>query len=90
MLTLTETLSFDQAKMVVEHAENESGGKDLYLKGICIQGGVRNANREYIVTEIAELAQYAPTIRYKGGYSVLGEVDRSKDPNINPDLVHDY
>ena len=53
MLNLTETLSFDQAKMVVEHTENESGGKDLYLKGICIQGGVRNANqRVYPVTEI--------------------------------------
>jgi hypothetical protein len=40
MKTLTEQLSYDQAEIVVENA-NE--GKDLYMKGICIQGGVRNA-----------------------------------------------
>ncbi len=42
MFQLRENLSFDQAKMVVESA-NE--GKDLYMKGICIQGGVNNANQ---------------------------------------------
>ena len=56
MLNLTETLSFDQAKMVVETTENDKGEKDLYLKGICIQGGVRNANqRVYPVTEIGRM-----------------------------------
>ena len=42
MQNLSEILTFDQAKIVVESA-NE--GKDLYMKGICIQGGVRNANQ---------------------------------------------
>ena len=32
MLTLTETLSSHQAKMVLEHTENSEGGKDPYLK----------------------------------------------------------
>jgi hypothetical protein len=51
MNLLSENLSFDKAKMVVESA-NE--GKDLYMKGICIQGGVRNANqRVYPVNEIS-------------------------------------
>ena len=51
VFTLTENLSFDQAKIVVETTENKDGGKDLYMKGICIQGGVRNANqRVYPVT----------------------------------------
>ena len=60
MLNLTETLSFDQAQMVVETTENDTGGKDLYLKGICIQGGVRNANqRVYPVNEISR-AVHAP------------------------------
>ena len=87
MLTLTETLSFDQAKMVVEHAENESGGKDLYLKGICIQGGVRNANqRVYPVTEIGR-AVNTLNDQIKGGYSVLGEVDHPEGLNINLDRV---
>ena len=87
MLTLTETLSFDQAKMVVEHAENESGGKDLYLKGICIQGGVRNANqRVYPVTEISR-AVNTLNDQIQGGYSVLGEVDHPEGLNINLDRV---
>ena len=30
---LREHLTFDQAGMVVETAENSNGGKDLYLKG---------------------------------------------------------
>ena len=87
MLTLTETLSFDQAKMVVETTENESGSKDLYLKGICIQGGVRNANqRTYPVTEIGR-AVNTLNDQIKGGYSVLGEVDHPEGLNINLDRV---
>jgi len=54
MNLLSESLSFDQAKVIVESA-NE--GKDLYMKGICIQGGVRNANqRVYPVTKLAGLS----------------------------------
>ena len=84
---LSEALSFDQAKMGVEHTENESGGKDLYLKGICIQGGVRNANqRVYPVTEIGR-AVNTLNDQIKGGYSVLGEVDHPEGLNINLDRV---
>jgi len=87
MLNLTETLSFDQAKMVVETTENDNGGKDLYLKGICIQGGVRNANqRVYPVTEISR-AVNTLNDQIKGGYSVLGEVDHPEGLNINLDRV---
>ena len=87
MLNLTETLSFDQAKMVVETTENDSGGKDLYLKGICIQGGVRNANqRVYPVTEISR-AVNTLNDQIKGGYSVLGEVDHPEGLNVNLDRV---
>ena len=87
MLNLTETLSFDQAKMVVETTENDSGSKDLYLKGICIQGGVRNANqRVYPVTEISR-AVNTLNDQIKGGYSVLGEVDHPEGLNVNLDRV---
>ena len=87
MLNLTETLSFDQAKMVVETTENDAGGKDLYLKGICIQGGVRNANqRVYPVTEISR-AVNTLNDQIQGGYSVLGEVDHPEGLNINLDRV---
>ena len=87
MLNLTETLSFDQAKMVVETTENDKGEKDLYLKGICIQGGVRNANqRVYPVTEIGR-AVNTLNDQIKGGYRVLGEVDHPEGLNINLDRV---
>ena len=87
MHNLTETLSFDQAKMVVETTENDAGGKDLYLKGICIQGGVRNANqRVYPVTEISR-AVNTLNDQIQGGYSVLGEVDHPEGLNINLDRV---
>ena len=87
MLNLTETLSFDQAKMDVETTENDSGGEDLYLKGICIQGGVRNANqRVYPVTEISR-AVNTLNDQIKGGYSVLGEVDHPEGLNVNLDRV---
>ena len=47
---LIENLSYDQAKMEMTH---DGEGKNLYLKGICIQGGVKNANqRVYPITEI--------------------------------------
>ena len=87
MFNLTETLSFDEAGIVVEHTENAAGGKDLYLKGICIQGGVRNANqRVYPVNEISR-AVNTLNDQIKGGYSVLGEVDHPEGLNINLDRV---
>ena len=84
---LRENLTFDQAKMVIETTENAKGGKDLYLKGICIQGGVKNANqRVYPVTEIGR-AVNTLNDQITGGYSVLGEVDHPEGLNINLDRV---
>jgi len=84
MRNLRENLTFDQAKMVVESA-NE--GKDLYMKGICIQGGVRNANqRMYPVNEIGRAVKTLSD-QITGGFSVLGEVDHPEGLNINLDRV---
>ena len=84
MVNLRENLSFDQANMVLENA-NE--GKDLYMKGICIQGGVRNANqRVYPVNEIGRAVKTLNE-QISGGYSVLGEVDHPEGLNINLDRV---
>lgn len=81
---LQENLTFDAARIVVEsHGE----GKDLYMKGICIQGGVKNANeRVYPVSEI-EAAVKTLNEQIHGGYSVLGEVDHPDDLKINLDRV---
>jgi hypothetical protein len=80
---LKEHLSFDAARMIVEGTD----GKDLYMKGICIQGGVKNANeRVYPVNEI-EKAVKTLTEQLTSGYSVLGEVDHPDDLKINLDRV---
>jgi len=82
-LYLKEHLTFDAARMVVEGAE----GKDLYMKGICIQGGVKNANeRVYPVSEI-EHAVKTLNEQLATGHSVLGEVDHPDDLKINLDRV---
>jgi hypothetical protein len=84
MKNLQEHLTFDQANIVLENA-NE--GKDLYLKGIMIQGGVRNANqRVYPVNEIGRAVKTLND-QISGGYSVLGEVDHPEGLNINIDRV---
>ena len=82
-LYLRENLTFDAARIVVEGVE----GKDLYMKGICIQGGVKNANeRVYPVNEI-EKAVRTLNEQIVGGYSVLGEVDHPDDLKVNLDRV---
>ena len=84
MKNLREHLTFNQANIVLESA-NE--GKDLYLKGIMIQGGVRNANqRVYPVNEIGRAVKTLND-QIKNGYSVLGEVDHPEGLNINIDRV---
>jgi len=82
---LQEHLTFDQAKVVIE--SDEKDGKTLHLKGICIQGGVRNANqRVYPVSEIAKAVKTLND-QLQGGYSVMGEVDHPQDLKINLDRV---
>ena len=62
-------------------------GKDLYMKGICIQGGIKNANeRVYPVNEIGKAVKTLND-QINSGYSVLGEVDHPDDLKINLDRV---
>ena len=85
---LREHLSFTQARAEILSEEAADGsGKNLYLKGICIEGGVRNANeRVYPVNEISKAVD---TINEQiiTGHSVLGEVDHPEDLKINLDRV---
>jgi hypothetical protein len=85
---LKENLTFDAARMeVLTEATADAKGKNLYMKGIFIQGGVKNHNeRVYPVNEI-EKAVSALNEQIKGGYSVLGEVDHPDDLKINLDRV---
>lgn len=61
--------------------------KNLYLSGICIQGGIRNANRRiYPVNEIGNAVRTLND-QIHNGYSVCGEVDHPDDLKINLDRV---
>jgi hypothetical protein len=86
---LQEHLSFTQAKaeVLLEEAHDGSGTKTMKLKGICIEGGVRNANeRVYPVHEITKAVDTVNE-QIKTGHSVLGEVDHPDDLKINLDRV---
>ncbi|CAB4130373.1 prohead core scaffolding protein and protease [uncultured Caudovirales phage] len=81
---LREHLSYDQAKMVVESAED---GKSLYMVGKFLGGAQVNENgRVYPAHEIRKAVDdLNETVT--GGYSVLGEVDHPEGLNINLDRV---
>ena len=82
---LREHLSFDQAGVILE--SDDKDGKTLHLKGIAMQGGIRNANqRVYPVDEI-ERAVKTLNDQIQNGYSVLGEVDHPDDLKVNLDRV---
>jgi hypothetical protein len=85
--TLSEHLSFDQAKIVLERDEGSDGKKTLHLNGICIQGDIRNANQRVYSSREIDRAVKTLNEQISGGYSVLGEVDHPQDLKINLDRV---
>jgi hypothetical protein len=85
---LKEHLSFTQARVQLLSEEAADGsGKTMKLKGVCIEGGVRNANER--VYPVSEISKAVDTIneQIKTGHSVLGEVDHPDDLKINLDRV---
>jgi hypothetical protein len=85
---LREDLTFNQANIqVFEEQDAGTGGKSLYLKGICIEGDKRNANER--VYPLHEIRRAVETIneQIRNGNSVLGEVDHPDDLKINLDRV---
>jgi hypothetical protein len=83
-LYLRENLTFETAKIQLVEGKD---GKELYMEGICIQGGVKNANeRIYPVSEISNAVKTLNE-QIKEGNSVLGEVDHPDDLKINLDRV---
>lgn len=81
---LYEYMSFDKAEIVLERA-NE--GKDLFMKGIFIQGNVKNQNqRVYPLNEINRAVGQINE-RIKKGETVLGELDHPEELSINLDRV---
>jgi len=86
---LREDLTFSQARIeiITEDDASGKGGKNLYLKGICIEGDKRNANeRIYPRHEIIKAVETVNE-QIRNGNSVLGEVDHPDDLKINLDRV---
>jgi hypothetical protein len=72
---------------VLSESSADGKGKNLYMKGIFVQGGVKNANqRVYPVQEIAQAVE-SVNKQLREGYSVLGELDHPDDLKINLDRV---
>jgi len=85
---LVEYRSFDQAQMFVEASEDpKTNKKNWFMKGVFIQGGVRNLNgRIYPVNEISRAVEDVNSIISRGE-SVLGECDHPEKHTINIDRV---
>lgn len=84
---LKEHLTYNQANIVTETVDDGNGGKSLYMKGIFIEGDVRNQNGRIYKKDEIHNAVKAINEKIKKGYSVLGEADHPDDLNINLDRV---
>ena len=84
---LREHLTYDDAKIVVESADDGSGGKSLYMVGKFLGGARVNENgRVYPAHEIKNAVEdLNETVN--GGNSILGEVDHPEGLTINLDRV---
>ena len=87
MLSLKEHLTYNQANIVTEAIEEANGGKSLYMKGIFIEGDVRNQNNRIYTKDEIHSAVKTINEKIKSGYSVLGEADHPDDLNLNLDRV---
>jgi len=82
---LFEYLPPRQTKSTVFTEDAKNGGKNLYMKGICMQGDILNANqRVYPASEISRaITSMSQIIGEYGG--ILGEMDHPEDLKINLD-----
>lgn len=84
---LTERLNWNDAKIQVESTNDDKGKKSLYLKGICIQGNVKNHNgRIYPVEEIRKAVNHIKSL-IANGETIFGEADHPDTLNINLDRI---
>lgn len=85
---LLEYRTFSQAHAeLFEESNPLSGGKDLCMKGIFIQGDVRNHNqRVYPAREIAR-AVNEMSKKMSGGVPIPGECDHPPELSINLDRI---
>lgn len=87
MSILVEHLTYDTAKAEVITESTDNGSKNFYMKGIFVQGGIRNHNgRVYPVNEIRKAVEAInESIKREAG--VLGECDHPQELQIHLDRV---
>ena len=83
---LLESLTFDQAGIEILK-EGEGDKKNLYMKGVFIQGGVKNQNQRVYPLDEIQKAVNSIDSRLKDGLSVLGEADHPEELTVNLDRV---
>ena len=66
-ISLKEHLSHNQANLVTEAVDDGKGGKSLYMKGIFIEGDVRNQNNRIYTKEEIHSAVKAINEKIKSG-----------------------
>lgn len=87
MSILIERLSHSQAGVKSRIVESENGEKQMFMEGIFVQGGVKNANqRVYPVSEIARAVESVQK-KISDGFPVLGECDHPPELTVNVDRV---
>jgi hypothetical protein len=87
MTILIETLSHNQAGVQSRIVENDNGEKSMFMEGIFVQGGVKNANqRVYPVSEISRAVESVQK-KISEGFPVLGECDHPPELTVNVDRV---
>lgn len=87
MSILIERLSHTQAKVKSRIVETENGDKQMFMEGVFVQGGVKNANqRVYPVAEITRAVESVQK-RISEGFPVLGECDHPPELTVNVDRV---
>lgn len=86
---LFEKLTWNQAQIITEGGGHDETGKqkDLFMKGIFIQGGIKNQNqRIYPVNEISKAVNQINEAM-KRGETIWGEADHPEELTINLDRV---
>jgi hypothetical protein len=87
MTVLIERLSHNQANVKSRIVESEDGEKNMFMEGIFVQGGVKNANqRVYPVSEISKAVESVQK-KISDGFPVLGECDHPPELTVNVDRV---
>jgi len=84
---LTEYTSYGQSKAEILTEDRDDGGKNLYMKGIFLEGDVRNHNQRVYPTHEIKTAVETLNETIRGGESILGEADHPEELNINLDRV---